>query len=62
MVSLCNFLILNNCVPYHRGTRSNRSGISCNVNTIAVVVDNRDDMIALNFKNATTLFLIAIPS
>ena len=27
-----------------------------NVNTIAVVVDNRDGIIARNFKNVTVLF------
>jgi len=49
-------------VPYHHGFHPNRGSISCNVNTIAVVVDNRGGMVALNFKNATTLFLIAVPS
>jgi len=62
MVSPCNFLILNICVPYHRGSRSNSGGISCNVNTIAVVVDNRGGMIARNFKNVTALFFIVVPS
>jgi len=61
MVSSCNILILNICVPYHRGSRSNCGGISCNINTIAVVVNNRGGMVALNFKTATTLFLIAVP-
>jgi len=32
------------------------------VNRIAVVVDNRDGMVALNLKNVIALFLIAIPS
>jgi len=49
-------------MSYHRGSRSDRGGISCNVNTIVVVVDNRGGMVALNFKNTTTLFLIAVPS
>jgi len=62
MISPCNFSILNICVPYHRGSRSNRSGMSCNVNTIAVVVDNCDGMVALNFKNIIALFLIAVLS
>jgi len=62
MVSPCNFVILNICVPYHRGSHSNRGGISCNDNTIAVVVDNHGGMVALNFKNTTTLFLIAVLS
>jgi len=62
MVSSFNFSILNICVPYHRGYRSNRDGISCNVNTIAVVADNPGGVVALNFKNATVLFLIAVPS
>jgi len=62
MVSPCNCSILNICVPYHHSSHSNRGGISCNVNTIAVVVDNRGGMVALNFKNATALFLIVVPS
>jgi len=62
MVSLCKFSILNIYMSYHRGSRSNRGGISCKVNTIAVVVDNHDGMVALNFKNVTALFLIVIPS
>jgi len=62
MVSPCNFSILNICVPYHRRSRSNRGGISCNINIIAVVMDNRGGMVALNFKNVITLFLIAVSS
>jgi len=49
-------------VPYHHGSRSNRGGISCNINTIVVVVYNCSGMVALNLKNVTTLFLIAVPS
>jgi len=62
MISPCNFSILNICVPYHHGYRSNRGGISCNVNTTAIVVDNCSGMVALNFKNVTALFLIVVPS
>jgi len=62
MVSPCNFSILNICVPYYRGSRSNYDGISCKVNKIAVVVENHGGMVALNFKNVTALFLIAVPS
>jgi len=62
MVSPCNFFILNNCVPYHGGSHSNHGDISCNVNIITVVMDNRGGMIALNFKNVTALFLFAVPS
>jgi len=49
-------------MSYHHGSHSNRGGISYNVNTIAVVVDNRGGMVALNFKNVTALFLIAVSS
>jgi len=56
------FFNLNIYVPYHRGFRSNHGGISYNVNTITVVVDNRSGMVALNFKNVTALFIIAVSS
>jgi len=56
MVSPFNFLILNICVPYHRSSRSNCDGISCNVNTIAVVVDDHGGMVALNFKMSPRCF------
>jgi len=62
MVSSCNLSILNICWLYHRGSRSKCDGISWNVNTIAVVVDNHGGMIALSFKNVTVLFLIVVPS
>jgi len=62
MISPFNFSILNICVPYHRGSCSNHGSISCNVNTIAVVVDNHGGMVILNFKNVTALFLIVVPS
>jgi len=49
-------------MPYHCGSRTNHGGISCNVNTTAVVVDNRGGIVALNFKNATVFFLNAVSS
>jgi len=62
MVSPSKFSILNIGVSYYRGSRSNRGDISCNINTIAVVVDNHSGMVALNFKNVIALFLIAVSS
>jgi len=60
MVSPYSISILNICVSYYRGSRTNHGGISCNVNTIAVVMDNRGSIVVLNLKNVTALFLIAV--
>jgi len=62
VVSFYSNSFLNIYVSYHRGSRTNRDGISYNVNTVTVFVDNRGGIIALNFKNVTVLFLIVVPS